>query len=96
MNVHFSLDDIRKLAECKRMTDAGTIPYVIYSGMRSAVSESVMTVLGLVNGQTINTAIFKAICEQEIASLTKQIAEKKASDAGEVTIGPDFLEGISE
>ena len=96
MNTQFSLDDIRKLAECERMMDAGAISYVIYSGMRSAVSDSVMTTLGLVNGQTINTAIFKAICEQQIASITKQIAEKKASDAGEVIIGPDFLDRISE
>jgi len=70
-------DQIKDLAECERMMDNGA-PFVMLDGNRCMVSDAAMKEFGLQQGQTINSYIFCAILEFNLAGIAAGQAIKKA------------------
>ena len=75
----FSVEEIRMLAECEHMMDAGEYPFVVAHGQRMMVNPLVMEELGLETGQTVNHQIIRAISRAHLGNVEAQIAASKLS-----------------
>ena len=79
---------LRMVAECDRMMDEGTIPFVMANGPsgrmeRLAVTTEVMEELGLKQGQTVSTVIMNAIFEETLKQLKAKIEAAKDEEIEE-------------
>ncbi len=77
----FTTEQIRMIAEVERDMDQGKIPFVVCDGQRVATSDECMDELGLEAGQTINSAIFQAMCLFGIKQCQEKIAERETANA---------------
>lgn len=75
-----SIEELRMLAEAERQMDRGEVPWVRVEGIqdRSLMNPEVMSMLGLVTGQTISWTLFGEILKLNLELLNRQIDYEKA------------------
>ncbi|HET8728316.1 MAG TPA: hypothetical protein VFO41_12450 [Alphaproteobacteria bacterium] len=73
----FTDDQIRMLAECERMMDAGEVPFVRLGSGRVMMDNETMARFGLTQGQTIGTETFFAIRRFGLDQVEQKIAARK-------------------
>lgn len=71
-------EQIRMLAQVERDMDAGKLDYVQLNGKRVVVSAKAKEHFGLRTGQTINSNIFGALLEFNLADVQAAIALQNA------------------
>ena len=81
MSRKIAIEEVRSLAESERMMDDGRAKFVMFSGGRVAVEESVMDKLGLAQGQTISHKIFEAVIRANLDHVNMEIAKEEAEKA---------------
>ena len=79
--MNLSTDEVKMLAAQQREMDAGVQPYVMFSGNRCAINHDCLDALGLEAGQSIDGAIFQAMCLWNIEDCQRKIAERETAAA---------------
>lgn len=77
MDVTFSDDDIRALANLEREMTAGQQPYVVCDGSRWAFKAELLSRLGMKSGQTISGHMLHELMRRNIADLEREIEQRK-------------------
>jgi hypothetical protein len=77
----FTKDEIKLLAECERMMDAGA-PFVRLNNERIMCRKECMEEFGLERGQTITDTIFREILKWNIADCEAAIIERDMKTQG--------------